>query len=164
MKFIVWIALLRVPIISRQLHRQERRARLEYAPFLSAKCQPMSRKGTSAPLVCRSLPFVSLFGSLVTSGLRGARDSRAMHCVTRPPLGTSELPPSGECRMTLRKKADRPVLRCCLGLGLWISKQIVDSHHGSIDVKSELGKGSTFTLRLPIQFNQGTETHESSKV
>jgi signal transduction histidine kinase len=35
------------------------------------------------------------------------------------------------------------------GLGLAISKAIVDAHGGSIDVKSELGKGTTFLLRLP---------------
>ncbi len=36
------------------------------------------------------------------------------------------------------------------GLGLAISKQIVEAHNGTIDVKTEVGKGTTFTLRLPI--------------
>ena len=35
------------------------------------------------------------------------------------------------------------------GLGLAISQSIAEQHHGSITVKSEIGKGSTFTLRLP---------------
>ena len=36
------------------------------------------------------------------------------------------------------------------GLGLAIVKQIIDHHDGSIQVESELGKGSTFLIDIPI--------------
>ena len=36
------------------------------------------------------------------------------------------------------------------GLGLAVAKKIVDEHEGSITVKSALGEGTAFTLRLPV--------------
>ena len=36
------------------------------------------------------------------------------------------------------------------GLGLSIAREIVDAHGGTIGLKSELGKGTVVTVRLPI--------------
>jgi len=36
------------------------------------------------------------------------------------------------------------------GVGLTITKEIVDRHHGEVEIDSELGVGTTFTLKLPL--------------
>ena len=36
------------------------------------------------------------------------------------------------------------------GLGLWIVRQILEAHGGSIRIVSRLGEGSTFTVDLPM--------------
>jgi PAS domain S-box-containing protein len=36
-----------------------------------------------------------------------------------------------------------------LGVGLWVSRQIVDAHGGRLEVQSEAGAGSRFTVELP---------------
>jgi signal transduction histidine kinase len=49
------------------------------------------------------------------------------------------------------------------GVGLAITKRIIDAHDGSISVDSELGKGSTFTVHLPI-LKQANKTNREQEV
>ncbi|HMJ11163.1 MAG TPA: ATP-binding protein [Polyangiaceae bacterium] len=38
-----------------------------------------------------------------------------------------------------------------VGIGLSLAKQLTEEHGGSLDAESRVGKGSTFTLRLPVR-------------
>lgn len=38
-----------------------------------------------------------------------------------------------------------------MGLGLHVVKAIVKDHHGRVEVEREVGKGTTFTVILPIE-------------
>ncbi len=44
------------------------------------------------------------------------------------------------------------------GLGLYISKKIIEAHQGELTVESELGKGSQFVFSLPDQQGEKTRT------
>jgi len=36
------------------------------------------------------------------------------------------------------------------GIGLAISRRIIEIHNGTISVDSEIGKGSTFSIKIPV--------------
>src|SRR5205085_9261433 len=40
------------------------------------------------------------------------------------------------------------------GLGLSVCRQIIEQHHGRIRVESVVGKGSKFTVKLPLKLSE----------
>lgn len=50
----------------------------------------------------------------------------------------------------------RPMEDSRVGMGLAIAKGVIEKHGGTIDVVSEVGQGSTFTMRLPISSGEAS--------
>jgi two-component system, NtrC family, sensor histidine kinase KinB len=99
-----------------------------------------------ANLVTNSLKYSSPESSILVEAVPG--DGEAIISVEDHGHGISsdELPHVFErfYRTQSTRKADG------LGLGLYISKLIVDAHGGRIWAESELGKGSRFSFSLPL--------------
>jgi signal transduction histidine kinase len=70
---------------------------------------------------------------------------------TGPGIPKEDLPHICEKGYTVEKARGRKPQQGGQGLGLYIVKLVVEKHGGTIDVTSELGKGTTFTITLPIQ-------------
>jgi signal transduction histidine kinase len=43
------------------------------------------------------------------------------------------------------------------GLGLMVTRKLIEEHNGTIEVNSRLGKGTVFTIRLPYKVNMPSE-------
>ncbi|WGW01630.1 ATP-binding protein [Vibrio sp. YMD68] len=48
------------------------------------------------------------------------------------------------------------------GLGLAICKQLLDLMKGSVDLNSELGKGTTFTVQIPLEEAKNTDANQEA--
>lgn len=101
-------------------------------------------------LVSNALKFSPHGGRITTSVTeeRSERSREAVITVTDQGLG---IPPEDHDAIFARFRrgsnvADLPGS----GVGLWSVRRIVEQHGGTLTVDSQLGAGSTFTLRLPI--------------
>jgi len=109
-------------------------------------------------LVGNAIKFTPAGGSITLSAIRA--DGRVQFSVTDTGPG---IPPAQIPRLFGKfwqaKRGDGRGV----GLGLAIARGIVEAHGGTIEVQSEIGKGSVFSFALPIWGRADTVQRETSQ-
>lgn len=103
-----------------------------------------------ANLVDNAVKFSSEGGAVHVSVGRHPRTAEALVRVSDSGIG---IPASDRSQLFGRFFRASNVQNAAIpgvGLGLSISRSIVEAHGGSIDLESELGRGTTVTVRLPL--------------
>ncbi len=100
-------------------------------------------------LVTNAIQYTSAGGRVVLSLAEEHHD--AVICVADTGIGISKTEQKRIFDRFYRVDKARSRSKGGSGLGLSIAKAIAIAHRGSIEVHSQLGKGSTFTIRLPKQ-------------
>jgi PAS domain S-box-containing protein len=118
-------------------------------PSLMAEVDPSRMRRVLANLVENAIKFSDVDGEILVSG--ESRNGNITIHVTDHGCGI----PIEDCSRVFDKfyQVSNTLTknRFGTGLGLYISKQIVEAHGGSIAVKSKLGIGSTFTITIPVK-------------
>jgi signal transduction histidine kinase len=84
--------------------------------------------------------FVTVTGGMVSVAVRDRG----------PGLPREEQARIWDCFYQAAEVQHQPSERAGLGLGLYMSRLIVDQHGGHVGMESELGRGSTFWFTLPL--------------
>lgn len=93
----------------------------------------------------------------IAAALAGAGERRQLVVTVSddgPGIAADELP---QLFLPYRQGASGQRLRSGSGLGLWISRTLARQLGGSLDVESEPGHGTRFTLQVPCPPAQGTD-------
>jgi PAS domain S-box-containing protein len=96
-------------------------------------------------LLGNSLKFCSEGDLITVGGRREQGHIRFEVSDTGPGIAGAELPHIFEPYWSGATRTKKGT-----GLGLFITKAIIEAHGGDIDVASEPGKGATFTMRIPL--------------
>jgi PAS domain S-box-containing protein len=118
-------------------------------PSLIAEVDPSRMRRVLANLVDNAIKFSNVGGDILVSG--ESRNGSITIQVIDQGCGI----PTEDCSRVFEKfyQVSHTLTknRFGTGLGLYISKQIIEAHGGSIGVESQVGHGSTFTITIPVK-------------
>ena len=106
-------------------------------------CEPNQLKKVFVNIIKNAIEVMPN-GGFITISIKSTEDSRIHISIRDEGSGISEvkLKKLGEPFFTTKERG--------MGLGLMVSYRIIEEHNGTIEVESELKKGTTFHIYLPI--------------
>jgi signal transduction histidine kinase/FixJ family two-component response regulator len=107
-------------------------------------------------LLSNAVKFTASGSVELTANWVDTHDGNAIIAITVADTGIG-IPPDKQARLFKNfTQADESIARCFggTGLGLSLSKQLVEAMGGTISVVSEVGRGSQFTVVLPLALAQ----------
>ena len=127
---------------------------------LNAEINPDLIREAITNLMSNAMRYTPEGGSVVISIERERTD--ALISVRDTGIGIAKEDISRVFSRFWRSDASRERVSGGLGVGLSLTKEIADRHNGNIVVESELGKGTTFTLRIPLTQTRSQQRPASS--
>ena len=114
--------------------------------------------GTLPPVLCRPQQINQVFMNLVINACQATPHDGTLHIRTRADgehASVTITDTGSGIPAELQARIFEPGFttkngRVGMGMGLLISRQIVEAHGGTIAVQSEPGRGSEFTVRIPV--------------
>lgn len=99
-------------------------------------------------------------GGVVKIASKKADDNLIEIAVSDNGLGLSQDDIKNAFKKGVRLSARPTANESSSGFGLWIVKKLVEAHKGRVRISSSLGKGSTFTVMLPVEQANGINKAE----
>ena len=113
---------------------------------VEAMCDPKRIRQLLGNLVSNAVKFTES-GKVIVRVTRTKDQARVQVIDTGPGIAPGDL---GHVFEEYRQAGAERTKRRGTGLGLAIARRLAIAHGGAIDVESQLGKGSTFTVTLPL--------------
>ena len=119
---------------------------------LIAECDPDLLREATVNLLSNAMRYTPEGGKVELSVSRKKQD--VLISVSDTGIGIAKEDIPRVFSRFWRSDASRERVAGGLGVGLSLTKEIIDRHNGTISVDSELGVGTTFTLHLPLQHKE----------
>jgi signal transduction histidine kinase len=140
------------------------------APLVDDVCRQAKLLGTQRTIECEDAPAVSVLGDqdaikqvlliLLDNALKftpeggtiaiGAAQTDRLGAIRLRDTGPGIAPETLPHIFERFYRSDESRTGSGAGLGLAIAKELIEAQHGQLAVESEIGKGSTFTMTLPL--------------